>query len=328
MAVRPVVVPDREDHGMLPYRLIYHEGYDLNYGQHVFPSQKYRLIRERLLADGFACEEDFLTPEPASVEDLLLVHDPGWVERFISNTLTRHEIMRLEAPFSGRTADAFQLAADGTTLAARCALEEGVGFNIGGGFHHAFRGHGEGFCAINDLAVAVQRLRADGLIRRAMVVDCDVHHGNGTAAIFASEPDVFTLSIHQHNNYPAIKPPSTVDIHLPDGASDEEYVSRLTEPWNAALAGFSPDLVLYVAGADPFYQDQLGGLSLTMDGLRQRDQLILETALARGVPVAVTMAGGYALRIEDTVAIHCNTAYAAKAALEASAWNGRGVARR
>ena len=185
---------------------------------------------------------------------------------------------------------------------------DGVGFNIGGGFHHAFPGHGEGFCAINDIAVAIRRLQRDGAIRRAMVVDCDVHHGNGTAAIFANDQSVFTLSIHQLNNYPSEKPPSSLDINLPDAIGDTEYLHRLGNGYRAALAMFHPELLIYVAGADPYFEDQLGGLCLTFDGLRERDRLVIWTALNHHVPVAIVLAGGYAESVEDTITIHANTA--------------------
>jgi acetoin utilization deacetylase AcuC-like enzyme len=212
--------------------------------------------------------------------------------------------------------EAFWLAAGGTLLAARRALEDRVGFNIGGGFHHAFPGHGEGFCAINDIAVALRRLQQDGRIRRAMVVDCDVHHGNGTAACFAGDQSVFTLSIHQFNNYPAEKPLSSLDIHLADGVEDAEYLHRLGNGYRASLAMFQPELVVYVAGADPYREDQLGGLMLTFEGLQERDRLVMWTALTHKIPVAVVLAGGYAQSVEDTITIHANTAAVAKDMLE------------
>jgi acetoin utilization deacetylase AcuC-like enzyme len=217
-------------------------------------------------------------------------------------------------------AEAFWLAAGGTLMAARQALAGGVGFNLGGGFHHAFPGHGEGFCAVNDMAVAVRRLQKDGSIKRAMVVDCDVHHGNGTAAIFAGDPSVFTLSIHQFNNYPSEKPPSSLDIHLADGIGDAEYLHRLGNGYRAALSLFKPELVVYVAGADPYLEDQLGGLSLTFDGLMERDRLVLWTALTHNVPVAIVLAGGYALNVEDTITIHANTAAVAQDVLAKVPW--------
>ena len=311
---------------MLPFPLVYHDAYDLHLGEHVFPSQKYRWIRERLLIDRLAAPEDFVTPEPASDEDILLVHEPGWVERLKHGTLGYQELVRLEIPYSRKTMEAFWLAAGGSLLAARLALERGVGFNLGGGFHHAFPGHGEGFCAVNDIAVAVRRVQRDGLVRRAMVVDCDVHHGNGTATIFAGDPSVFTLSIHQFNNYPAVKPPSSLDIHLPDGVGDEEYLHRLADGYRTALTVFQPELLIYAAGADPYCEDQLGGLGLTFDGLQERDRLVLWTALQRGIPVAVVLAGGYAENIFDTVQIHINTVRAARAALERAAWRGPATA--
>jgi acetoin utilization deacetylase AcuC-like enzyme len=297
---------------VLPFRLVYSERYDLHLGDHVFPSKKYKWLRDRLLDTRFAGEDDFVEPQPASNDDMLLVHDAQWVSKLVSGTLTYHDILRLEIPYSRQMVDAFWLAAGGTTLAARLALEVGLGFNIGGGFHHAFPGHGEGFCAINDIAVAIRRLQRDGAIKRAMVVDCDVHHGNGTAAIFVDDLSVFTLSIHQLNNYPSEKPPSSLDIHLADGTGDAEYLQRLGNGYRAALAMFQPELVIYVAGADPFCDDQLGGLALTFDGLMERDRLVIESALTLRVPVAIVLAGGYAQSVEDTVSIHANTAAVAR----------------
>ncbi len=306
---------------MLPFHLVYHDDYDLHLGNHVFPSQKFRLIRERLLADGFAGPEDFVAPEPASDEDLLLVHQPGWVERLKHGRLSYEEILQLEIPYSPEMVRAFCLAAGGTTLAAHLALREGVGYNVGGGFHHAFPDHGEGFCALNDIAVGIRKLQQEGIITRAMVVDCDNHHGNGTAAIFAGDPSVFTLSIHQYNNYPAQKPCSSVDVHLSDGVGDDEYLERLSAAYRFPIHGFHPQLLVYVAGADPYREDQLGGLSLTLDGLMRRDRLVMETALREGTAVAIVLAGGYAVNLEDTVTIHSNTAKVAKEALDAVGWN-------
>ena len=304
----------------LPFRLIYHDGYDLNFGPHVFPSRKYRLIRERLLAEQFASESDFLAPEPAADSDLELVHERSWMDKLDRGTLSFLEIRQLEVPYSRAMVKAFWLAAGGTLLAAQCALEDGIAYNIGGGFHHAFPAHGEGFCAIHDVAVAIRALQKRGLIRRALVVDCDVHHGNGTAAIFSGDPTVFTISIHQYNNYPAEKPPSTVDIHLPDGVGDKEYLDRLAGPCEAAITQFQPDLLMYVAGADPYYQDQLGGLSLSLEGLKERDRFVISLALSRHVPITITLAGGYAAELDDTVSIHCNTAYAAGECLTSIGW--------
>ncbi len=210
--------------------------------------------------------------------------------------------------------EGFWLATGGTILAARNALRDRIGFNIGGGFHHAFPAHGEGFCAIHDVAIAIRALQHDRAIEKALVVDCDVHHGNGTAAIFKGDRSVLTLSLHQFNNYPREKPPSVIDIDLPDGVADSEYLDRLDGALKVAMS-FAPDLLVYVAGADPYREDQLGGLALSMDGLKRRDQLVFETALAQSVPVAVVLAGGYARDTDDTVTIHCNTAKAAREAL-------------
>jgi acetoin utilization deacetylase AcuC-like enzyme len=298
---------------MLPFKLVYHPGYDLNLGAHVFPSRKYRLIHDRLLDEGFADPMDFVQPEPASDEDVLRVHEPGWVQRLKTGTLTPLEILRLEIPYSKQVVDAFWLATGGTILAARKALGDRIGFNLGGGFHHAFPGHGEGFCAINDVAVAIRALQHETMIERALVVDCDVHHGNGTAAIFTGDRSVLTLSMHQFDNYPSEKPPSVIDIHLRNDVSDEEYLERLQGALKVAMS-FEPNMIFYLAGADPYCEDLLGGLSLSMDGLTQRDQMVFETGLGASVPIAVTLAGGYARDTGDTVEIHCNTA---KAALEA-----------
>ncbi len=293
---------------MLPFKLVYHNDFDLHLGAHVFPSLKYKLIRELMIEHGFACKEDFIAPEPATDEDLLLVHTPQWIESLKSGALTEEELTRLEIPFSRDMVRAFWLMAGGSIRTARLALEDRFSFCLGGGFHHAFPAHGEGFCAINDIAIAIRRLQRDGLITRAMVVDCDVHHGNGTAAIFAGDASVFTLSIHQFNNYPTIKPPSDIDIHLADGVGDQDYLDRLGAAVTKSMYDFGPDLLMYVAGADPYEQDQLGGLRLTIEGLKRRDKLVIDTARRMQIPVATVLAGGYALRVEDTVKIHTNTA--------------------
>jgi acetoin utilization deacetylase AcuC-like enzyme len=297
---------------MLPFKLVYHKGYDLNLGEHVFPSQKFHLIAEMLLREGIATKDDFLTPSPATDEDILRVHTAGWVRKLKTGTLTASDEMRLEVPYSPELVEAFWLAAGGSILAAQSALRDGFGCNLGGGFHHAYPDHGEGFCAIHDVAVAIRRLQWDGAIRKALVVDTDVHHGNGTAAIFRDDASVFTLSIHQENNYPAYKPSSTVDLHMWDRANDEQYLGALIPAVQSALDGFRPDIVFYVGGADPYCEDQLGGLSVTKQGLMLRDRKVFEESRKRGVPVATTLAGGYARRVEDTVRIHVNTVLAAR----------------
>jgi len=301
---------------MLPFKLVYHEGYDLNIGAHVFPSQKFRLIQEALLSEGIASSEDFLRPDPARDDEILRVHTAEWVHKLKTGTLTASEIMVLEVPYSPELADAVWLAAGGSILAGQCALRDGFGSNLGGGFHHAYPGHGEGFCAIHDVAVAIRTLQANEAIKKAMVVDTDVHHGNGTAAIFAKDKSVFTLSIHQLNNYPAHKPPSNVDLNMDDRVENEEYLGALIPAVQKALDDFKPELVFYVGGADPYCEDQLGGLSLTKKGLKERDRRVFEEARKRRIPVATTLAGGYARRVEDTVRIHINTIIAAKEVAE------------
>ena len=301
---------------MLPFRLVYHERYDLHFGDHVFPSKKFKWLHDRMLWTRFATKEDFVAPAPATDEDLMLAHDRAWIEKLSNGILSYQEILQLEVPYSRYLVEGFWLAAGGSMLAARLALEDGIGYNLGGGFHHACPDHGEGFCAINDIAVAVRRAQRDGLIERAMVVDCDVHHGNGTAAIFTGDASVFTLSIHQYNNYPSLKPPSSLDIHLADGVADDEYLTRLGSGYLPALKMFRPELILYVAGADPYVGDQLGGLAVSMEGLRERDRLVIHAALEQGVPVAIVLAGGYAQSVEDTVTIHANTAEVAKEELQ------------
>ena len=275
---------------MLPFKLIYSDDYYLPIGQHVFPAEKYRRIHSRLLDDNVAEPADFLIPQPASDQDVLLVHTPEYVHKLQTRTLSPQEEMQLEVPFSAELVHAFWLAAGGSILAAECALKDGVAVNIGGGFHHAFPDHGEGFCMIHDVAVAIRCMQRDGKIRAAMTVDCDVHHGNGTAVIFAgaraanqslpsvsastlSSPgkirsaqagDVFTISLHQANNYPAHKPPSSIDVDLPDGIGDVDYLAWLDNALSSGLRQFEPDLICYLAGADPYKEDQLGGLALTM----------------------------------------------------------------
>jgi acetoin utilization deacetylase AcuC-like enzyme len=297
---------------MLPFKVIYHPQYDLDLGPHVFPSQKFRLIHDALLAGGIAEASDFLQPGPAPDEDILRVHTPAYVNKLQTDSLTLSERMKLEIPLSESSRTGFWLAAGGSTLSGQKALEDGFAANLSGGFHHAYPGHGEGFCMIHDVAVAIRSLQASGKIRTAMTVDTDVHHGNGTAAIFENDPSVYTLSIHQENNYPMPKPPSDEDIGLEDGTRDHEYLDALEKGLLRALKKMTPDLIFYVGGADPFREDQLGGLALTIEGLQKRDRLVFEHARQRGIPVASTLAGGYARRVADTVRIHVNTIIAAR----------------
>lgn len=297
---------------MLPFKIVYHSGYDLHLGAHVFPSQKYRLIFESLLREGIAAPEDFLTPQPADDDDVLRVHTPEWVRKLKTGELTVRELTQMEIPWSREMVEAVWLAAGGSILAGQRALVDGFAANLAGGLHHAHPGHGEGFCAIHDVAVAIRRLQAEGAARKAMVVDTDVHHGNGTAAIFASDSSVFTLSIHQENNYPVLKPPSDIDIHLADGTGDEDYLAILERNLIQAFDEFHADVMFYIGGADPYCEDQLGGLSLTIEGLKRRDRIVFEHARRLSIPVASVPAGGYARLTEDTVRIHVNTVIAAR----------------
>src|SRR5262245_27745075 len=327
---------------MLPFKLVYSDDYYLPIGAHVFPAQKYRLVHKHLLETGIAEPADFVTPQPASDEDILLVHTRDYVRKLQTGTLSADEEMQMEVPYSPELVKAFWLAAGGSILASDLALREGLAVNIGGGFHHAFPDHGEGFCVIHDVAVAIKRMHKDGRLNRAMTVDLDVHNGNGTAAIFPpktrlghplpsasasrrdihpanverqptapGELEVFTISLHQAHNYPMYKPPSSIDVHLPDATNDEEYLGWLDQSLSSAFRHFTPELICYIAGADPYKEDQLGGLALTIEGLKQRDELVFRVAREHKVPVMVTYAGGYARRVEDTVTIHCNTVVAA-----------------
>jgi acetoin utilization deacetylase AcuC-like enzyme len=295
----------------MPVPIVWHPAYEVDIGPHVFPTRKYRLVRDRLLAEGTIAPADLTQAAPASDQDVLLAHTADYVRMIKTATLSAQDEMLLELPFSPALRDAAWLSAGGTTLAGRLALERGIAVHLGGGFHHAFADHGEGFCLINDVAIAIRTLQREGVIERAVVVDLDVHHGNGTAAIFAGDAGVFTFSMHQEHNYPAVKPPSDLDVGLDDGTGDAEYHARLERHLPGLLRRHRPDLVVYLAGADPYRLDQLGGLGLTVEGLRRRDELVYEEAAGSGAAVAVCLAGGYALRTDDTVEVHCNTVRAA-----------------
>lgn len=296
---------------MLPFKLVYDDAYDLHLASHVFPSQKYRLIYQRLLEEGYATTQNVLHPAPATDEDILRVHTAEYLEKLKAGTFSPEEIARMEIPYTREMAEACWLAAGGSILAARQAMTNGWAANIGGGFHHACPGHGEGFCLIHDVAVAIRRLQADRAIERAMVVDTDAHQGNGTAMIFRGDENVFTLSIHQENNYPFPKVRSTMDIPLEDGTGDEDYLAILEKHLQKAFEHFAPQIVFYVAGADPYREDQLGGLALSIEGLKKRDTLVYGYARREGSPVVITLAGGYARRVTDTVHIQVNTILAA-----------------
>ncbi len=291
-------------------RLVHSAAYEINIGPHVWPTAKYRLVKERLAPRDGAFV--FSEPVPATWEDLSLVHFPSYLDKLRDCSLTPDEIAKLEIPWTARIAAGFLTMAGGTIEAARLALQDGVAMHLGGGLHHAFPGHGEGFCPVNDIAVAIRVMQREGRVTRAAVIDCDVHQGNGTAVCFASDADVFTFSIHQEHNYPSWKPPSDLDIGVRDRTTDGEYLEQLQEGIEA-VEGHRPQLVVYVAGADPFQEDQLGGLSLTKDGLRRRDRAVLSAIRGAGVPVAIVLAGGYARKVEDTIDIHVATAEEARA---------------
>jgi len=284
--------------------VVHAPGYECDIGLHVFPMEKFAMVRRSLVATGCVDDSAILCPTPAPRDDLLLVHTPEYLSDLDHLRWTPRTACS-ELPLTSEIVHAYFLAAGGTTLAAREALARGVGVNLGGGFHHAFAELASGFCYINDLAVAVRVLQRDGRIRRAAIVDCDLHQGNGTAHLFRDDPRVFTFSIHQEHLYP-VKERSDLDIGLENATGDEEFNRRLAEGLERVWA-HRPELVLYQAGADPFEDDQLGSLKLTFAGLETRDRLVLEGCAARDIPVVVTLGGGYARRVSDTVRIHTHT---------------------
>lgn len=275
---------------------------------HRFPIAKYALLRDRVVAEGIVDPERLHDPAPVAREDLLLVHTADYVDRFTSGRLTADEERRLGFPWSPALVERSYRAAGGTLEAATFAVEHGVAINLAGGTHHAFPSHGEGFCVFNDTAIAIRALQRDHKIRRALVVDLDVHQGNGTHAIFAGDESVFTFSMHGGKNYPFHKIPGCVDVELNDSTGDEEYLELLFRSLPRAIAASRADMVIYLAGADPHEGDRLGRLALTFDGLARRDAFVLEQVREVGLPVAVTIAGGYGRDIEDTVRVHAATA--------------------
>lgn len=288
-------------------RLVYSKHYCVDIGQHVFPTVKYRLIYHKLIDEEKLSSSDFVEPEPAGDEDLFLVHTKEYVEKLKTGTLSAAEVLMLELPYSEELVRASYLCVGGTILASRIALETGVGIHIGGGFHHAFPDHGEGFCVFNDIAIGIKKMQKESRIRKALVIDCDLHQGNGTAFIFSKDETVFTFSIHQENNYPFFKPKSTLDIGLNDRAKDREYMDSLAKHIPRIISDFKPDMIVYAAGADPYKGDMIGNLALSIEGLKQRDRFIFETSKNYGIPVVTVLAGGYAQNYNDTVQIHFNT---------------------
>lgn len=299
-------------------RVAYPPRYYADIGEgHVFPIRKFELVRDRLLREGTLRPANIIEPQPAPLSDVLLVHTEDYVTRLRAGTLSPRELRRLGLPWSKALVRRSFLATGGTINAARWSLEEGIGSNLAGGTHHAFPDRGEGFCVLNDVAIAIRVLRREGLIKRAAIIDCDVHQGNGTAAIFEEDESVFTFSMHAAKNYPLFKARSTLDVELPDGTANEDYLGTLAEHLPHVFA-HAPDLVFYLGGADPYQGDKLGRLALTIEGLRARDELVLAECRARRVPVATVMSGGYAAEISDTVEIHCNTIRAARAIFDST----------
>jgi acetoin utilization deacetylase AcuC-like enzyme len=288
---------------------------------HRFPMEKYRLLRERVAASGLVAPEELCVPEPAGDAQLTLVHDPDYVARVSSGQLSERELRRIGFPWSPALVERSRRSVGATIAAARAALADGFGASLAGGTHHAYADHGEGYCVFNDVAVAARVLQAEGRARRVLVLDCDVHQGNGTAAIFAGDPSVFTFSIHGARNFPFHKERSDLDIALPDEAGDELFLGALGEGLERALASARADVAIYLAGADPFAGDRLGRLAVSKAGLAERDRLVLARCRAAGLPVAITMSGGYARELGDTVDIHYQT-LATAAALSVGAAAG------
>jgi Deacetylases, including yeast histone deacetylase and acetoin utilization protein len=282
---------------------------------HVFPIRKFELVRDKLLAERTLKPEELVEPSPATIEDVLLVHTQDYVSRLCSGNLTSKELRRLGLPWSESLVRRSFYATGGTLAAAQVALAEGYSSNLAGGTHHSFADRGEGFCVLNDVAIAIRAMRSRNLLRRAAIVDCDVHQGNGTATIFAGDEDTFTFSIHGANNYPLFKAQSTLDVELPDGTSDDEYLECLAKHLPAVFAR-KPEIVFYLAGADPYAGDKLGRLALSIDGLRERDARVLRECYEREIPVVTVMSGGYGKDINDTIEIHCNTIRTVKAMFE------------
>jgi len=303
---------------MSNYRIFYSPYYYADIGEnHVFPIKKFELVRDKLLQEGVLLQEEIEEPKPAAVEDVLLAHTEDYVTRLRNGTLTAREIRKLGLPWSKSLVRRSFLACSGTVNAARKALENKVASNLAGGTHHAFPDRGEGFCVLNDVAIAIRVLQRENLAKRFLIVDCDVHQGNGTAFIFKNDSSVFTFSMHGAKNYPLFKETSTLDIELPDKTSDAEFLETLNEALPRIFL-HNPDVVFYLGGADPFEKDKLGRLNLSIEGLRARDEMILEFAKRRDVPIVTVMSGGYASDINDTVEIHCNTIRAVKKVFLAS----------
>ena len=298
-------------------QVFYTPRYYAEIGQgHIFPIRKFELVRDKLLNEGTLRHDEIVEPSPAPLEDVLLVHTEDYVSRLCNGELTTKEIRRLGLPWSESLVRRSFYAVGGTLAATAAALADGYSSNLAGGTHHSFADRGEGFCVLNDVAITIRAMRARKLIQRAAIVDCDVHQGNGTATIFSGDAATFTFSMHGANNYPLFKAHSTLDVELPDGTGDAAYLETLATQLPRVFES-EPDIVFYLAGADPYEKDKLGRLGLTIDGLRERDEYVLRECYEREVPIVTVMSGGYGKEIDDTVEIHCNTIRMVKEIFEA-----------
>jgi acetoin utilization deacetylase AcuC-like enzyme len=279
---------------------------------HRFPMEKYAMLRDALLASGDFSPADIVVPPAARDDEILRAHDGDYLAAIVSGSIDARAMRRIGFPWSAQMVERSRRSAGATLAACRAALGEGCAVNLAGGTHHAHRAEGSGFCVFNDTAIAALALLDDGQARRVAVIDCDVHQGDGTAAILAGNPGVFTFSIHGEKNFPFHKQRSSLDIELPDGTADAAYLAALETALAQVFTGFAPDFVIYLAGADPYADDRLGRLKLSRDGLAARDALVFSACARRHLPVAVSMAGGYARRIADSVAIHTRTVQLAR----------------
>lgn len=298
-------------------KLFYTDHFELPLPEgHRFPMSKYRLLRDRIVADPLHADDVLLVPPAATTQQLTMAHDPEYVRRVLQGELTDVELKRIGFPWSEKMVERSRRSSGATLAAARTALTEKISINLAGGTHHAMRNAGEGFCVFNDAAVTVLTLQHEGLIRKALIVDCDVHQGNGTAEILGQDPNCFTFSIHGEKNFPLRKHPSSLDIDLPDATADAFYLAELERGLDQCMAVGPYDLMIYLAGADPYEGDRLGRLKLTKNGLMERDQMVLHRARTSGIPIAIAMAGGYAHDVNDIVDIHAATVAAARRSLD------------
>ena len=279
--------------------------------KHTFPKEKYSLLRKRILEIQDSNSVDLQIPKPATYEEIARAHDPVYIHRFQNGELSAKEIRRVGLPWSPEIVRRARYSAGGTIAACRSALAEGIAVSLAGGTHHAFSDQGQGYCWLNDSVIAARAMQAEGLVKTVLIVDCDVHQGNGTAAMVKDDPSIFTFSIHGKNNFPYHKETSDLDVELADGTGDVAYLKALENGLDASMQHFKADLVIYLAGADPYENDRFGRLALTKKGLAQRDRLVFQNCLAADLPIAVTMAGGYAPNVQDTVDIHFQTVLSA-----------------